>query len=171
MHASAAFAQEIGWSTWTDPTGQLSFQYPTGWYVNPMRSQTEGAVRVSVGAGDYECQIWSLPRANSASASPDAVRQRYSQPIEDSAWVEIVSPLREFEGGVTVEQQGVDTSGAWPVQRVRLPSPEHQARGTIQGRPGRELISLCLSFDGQDRNETFERIERSVGLPGDAPAS
>lgn len=163
----AAFAQADNWSTWTDPGNQLRVDHPTAWYVHPMTSLTEGAVRVSVGAADYECQVWSLPRASSATANAEAVRARYARPISEADWTEIAGGLPEFRRGLTVTQQGVDASGAWPLQHVSLVSTEHQARGTIQGRPGRELISICLSYDGQDRTPIFERIERSIGLPSD----
>lgn len=165
--ASAAVAQDGGWATWTDPTHQLTFRYPVGWTVRQQESQIEGAVRVFAGAGDYECQVWSLPHPASASAPAAAVRERYTPPISDSAWSEIAGGLPDFRNRLTIRQDGVDTSGSWPIQHVSLVAGDHHGRGTIQGRPGRELISICQSYDNQDRTETFAAIEKSIGVPGD----
>lgn len=161
---TAAHAQEQ-FTRWTHPTGQLSFEHPSTWRVSEMTSQTEGALRVLVGAADFECQIWRLPRPQTASISADEVRQRYSRPLADNKWTELVAPLREFQDAPAASNINVDTSGSWPTQHALVRSTEHEARVSIQGRPGFELISLCQSFDTQDRAAVFDQIARSVDAP------
>jgi hypothetical protein len=157
----AAFAQEA-FTTWTDPSGGLSFRYPAGWTARKQESQTPGAIRVFVGAGDYECQIWRLPHSQSANAPPDAVRQRYTTPIAATEWSNIVGALPEFRTGATASDITVDTTGAWPTQHAVVHASEHEARVTLQGRPGLELITLCQSFDDRDRAAVFNQIAASV---------
>jgi hypothetical protein len=150
--------------TWSDPTGRLSFSHPSDWPVNITTSSEPGAVRVFVGPADAECQIWALPKAATASDAPDTVKQRYIRQASDRFWLETVEPLSYFRGGqVRVSNQSVNASGEWPVQHVTLTGSEHQVRGTLTGRPGVEYISLCLSFDSQDRGQIFARIENSIG--------
>jgi hypothetical protein len=162
--SGAAFAQE-GFTTWIDSTGQLSFRYPMGWTARQMESQTAGAIRVFVGAGDYECQIWRLPHPQSANAPADAVRQRYTTPIAATEWGNIVGALPDFRNGATASDVTVDTSGAWPTQHATVRADDHEARVTLQGRPGLELITLCQSFDTQDRTTIFNQIAASVDSP------
>jgi hypothetical protein len=130
-----------------------------------MTSQTEGALRVLVGAADFECQIWRLPIASTASQSDDQVRQRYSRALAEAKWTELVAPLREFQETPAASDISVDTTGAWPTQHAVVQSGEHQARVSIQGRPGFELIGLCQSFDDQDRSAVFNQIAASVDAP------
>lgn len=162
--SGVAFAQE-DFTSWTDPTGALSFRYPSGWTARQQESQTPGAIRVFVGAGDYECQIWRLPHPQSANAPPDAVRQRYTTPIAVTEWTNIVGALPEFRSGATASDISVDTTGPWPTQHAVVHAGDHEARVTLQGRPGLELITLCQSFDSQDRTAIFNEIAVSVEAP------
>lgn len=162
--ASAASAQEQ-LTRWTHPTGQLTFEHPAGWNVNEMRSETEGALRMLVGAADFECQIWRLPRAQTASSSDDEVRQRYSRALAADKWTDLVASMREFQNAPAASDIVVDTTTAWPTQHAVVRSGEHEARVSIQGRPGFELISLCQSFDAENRDSVFDRIAASVDAP------
>ena len=159
-----ASAQEQ-FTRWVHPSGQLSFEHPAGWHVNEMRSQTEGALRVMVGAADFECQIWRLPRAQTATLSASEVRQRYSRALAADKWTDLVAPLPEFRDAPTASDISVDTTATWPTQHAVVRSGAHEARASIQGRPGFELISLCQSFDTQDRSAVFDQIARSVHAP------
>ncbi len=162
--AGAAVAQEQ-FARWTHPSRQLSFEHPAGWHVNEMRSQTEGALRVLVGAADFECQIWRLPWPQTASLSADQVRQRYARALAEDKWTELVAQLTEFRDAPAASDISVDATSAWPTQHAIVRSGAHEARASIQGRPGFELISLCQSFDDQDRSAIFDRIARSVDAP------
>jgi hypothetical protein len=156
-----AVAQEQ-FTRWADPAGRMSFEHPTGWHVNQMQSQTEGALRMLVGAADFECQIWRLPRSQTVAQSPDQVRQRYGRALSASVWTELVAPLREFQDAPAASDIRVDTATVWPTQHAVVRSGEHAAQVTLQGRPGFELITLCQSFDTVDRSAAFERIASSV---------
>lgn len=162
--AGTALAQEQ-FTRWAHPSGQLTFEHPAGWNVNEMRSQTEGALRIMVGAADFECQIWRLPRPQTATVSADEVRQRYSRALAADKWTDLVGDMREFQNAPAASDITVDTAAAWPTQHAIVRSSEHEARVSIQGRPGFELISLCQSFDAQDRSAVFDRIAASVDAP------
>jgi hypothetical protein len=162
--SGATFAQEH-FTRWTHAGGQLTFEHPSGWNVNEMRSQTEGALRIMVGAANFECQIWRLPRPQTASISPDEVRQRYLRALAVDKWTDLVAPLSEFRDAPAAWDITVDTTLVWPTQHAIVRSGEHEARVSIQGRPGFELISLCQSFDTQDRSAVFDRITASVDAP------
>lgn len=162
--AGSAFAQEQ-FTRWTHPSGQLSFEHPAGWHVNEMRSQTEGALRVLVGAADFECQVWRLPRPQTAALSADEIRQRYSRALAADKWTDLVAPLSEFRDAPAASGITVETTAAWPTQHAIVRSGEHEARVSIQGRVGVELISLCQSFDDQDRSSVFDQIAQSVDAP------
>lgn len=162
--SAGAFAQEQ-FTRWTHPSGQLSFEHPSGWHVTEMRSHTEGALRILVGAADFECQIWRLPRPQTAALSADEVRQRYSRALAADKWTDLVAPLTEFLDARVASNISVDTSMAWPTQHAIVRSGEHEARVSIQGRPGFELISLCQSFDANERSAVFNQIAGSVDAP------
>jgi hypothetical protein len=164
LFSGVAFAQQQ-FTRWTHASGQLSFEHPAGWHVNEMRSQTEGALRVLVGAADFECQIWRLPRPSTSSQPEDQVRQHYSRALPANTWTDLVAPLSELRDAPTASEISVDTAEAWPTQHAIVRSGEHEARVSIQGRMGFELISLCQSFDTQDRSGVFDRIAGSVEAP------
>ncbi|HVV32002.1 MAG TPA: hypothetical protein VHC73_02145 [Vitreimonas sp.] len=160
--ASAAYAQQSA-DTWRDPQGRLEVTFPHGWTVRERESKTAGAVRVFGGSGDFECQVWSLPTPETAHDTPENSKQRYARARTAEQWQNMVAPLNYFPSGqIQVSDQTVDTSGAWSVEHVTLTGGAQTVRGTFQGRPGLELLSLCASFDDQDRNATFAQIERSI---------
>ena len=158
-----AAAQE-NFATFQSSDGRLAFRYPSTWQMHAMPT-SDGDIRVFAGSGDYECQVWAITKASSANASAGAVRQAYTNVLSAEQWTHMVEPLSMFQGGVSVGERSVDTNGAWPVQHVALSSPTNQARGTLQGRPGLELMSLCTSYDDQVRSAQFTAIENSIASP------
>lgn len=169
--AGATNAQQ-SMDTFHDPQGRLTFSYPHGWTFRERPSETDGAVRVFAGSGDFECQVWSLPTPSTAHDTAEASKQRYTRPRTAKQWQDMVAPLPAFSGAeVQVTDQSVDASGAWPVERVTLHGGGQDVRGTFQGRPGLELLSLCASFDGQDRTTIFTQIEASIDGGNTAPAT
>lgn len=159
--AVAASAQE-GFVRWVDPSGQLTFFHPTGWQASTLPSQNDGAVRAFTGSGAFECQVWLLPRAQTASWPEDRVRQHYGRAFAAPTWISVFAPLRILEGQIHVADVTVDDRRSWPTQRATLRGANGEARASLQGRPGLELISLCQSFDGVDRNAVFDVIAASV---------
>jgi hypothetical protein len=163
MVSTSASADDF--QTWTDPSGRLRFEHPADWPIVPLRTDAPGEVRVMTGAAQYECQMFLLPHAGSASAPPDAVRQHYARPVPQTEWANMIAPLGYFHAAPTVQDPSVDVSGAWPVQRATLTGDANPVYATLQGRPGIELISVCHSFDNVDRKTTFDQIAASLSTP------
>lgn len=160
--ALPAQAQQTA-GTFLDPGGRLTFSYPAGWTVQVLPSDNAGAVRAFAGSADFECQVWSLPTPGTADDSADVSRQRYSRPRTTAQWREMVASLPSFSGDdVQVTDQRIDEGRTWPIEHVVLHGGGQAMRGTFQGRPGLELLSLCMSFDGQDRDDVFAQIEASI---------
>lgn len=168
--ATAAGGQEA-WSHWADPGGRLAFEYPSTWQVAPQTTQTPNSIRLYVGQADFGCQVWYLPHEQSAGKSADEVRQRYTRPLPEADWVATFASLREFRTGAAASNVSVDTSGPWPTQHAHLQAGDHAASASLQGRPGFELISLCMSYDDQDRSPTYERIVASLDSPASGAAA
>lgn len=162
--AGAAFAQD-NFTTWTDPGHRLMFRYPSDWQVTEMRSANDGAMRVYAGKGDFGCQIWLLPRSQTASWAPIRVIQHYTAPLPAGTWTQTFAGLPDLQGDLTASDIVVDSAGQWPTQHATLRAGNAEATATLQGRPGFELISLCQSFDGQDRAATFSRLGASIDIP------
>lgn len=159
--ASTALAQE-SFATWTDPTNSLTFRYPSTWQVTPQRSQTDGATRLWVGQGDFGCQVWRLPRAQTASWPAERIRQQYSRALSESTWTQTFGGLPDLRGTLRVTDINVDTTSEWPTQHATLHTDSGLAHATLQARVGFELISLCQSFDSEDRTATFSAIAASI---------
>lgn len=160
---SAAAAENF--STWTDPTGHLRFEYPSTWSLAPQRTDVPGEVRAMTGAANYECQIFLLPHPSSASATPEALHQMYSHPIAQTEWVNMIAPLGYYRLPATVSEATIDASSDWPTQHATLTGDHPPVYATLRAHPGLELISVCHSFDGVDRKELFDQIAASVTTP------
>jgi hypothetical protein len=166
--ASAALAQE-GFSSWTDPSGRLTFMHPPSWQARSIETQNADAVRAFTGNASFECQIWLLPREQTASWPEDRVRQHYTQALPANTWTETFGNLRMLHGELSATEISVDTTTAWPTQHATLRASDGQALVSLQGRVGFELISLCQAFDGQDHASEFNAIAASVDTPTATP--
>ncbi|MBI1250659.1 MAG: hypothetical protein GC189_04220 [Alphaproteobacteria bacterium] len=166
LAASGAASAQTG-ARWTDPSGKVSFDPPAGWPVDVVSNAGASPVYVISGNADIECQFIGLESAASAGRSVDVVRSAYANPLPPEAWTAMSSGMRMFRSGVEVTSQSVDTSGFWPIQRAVLRSGESTIHAGMQGRPGYEIRTFCLTYDGSDGAATFERVIRSVGTPQD----
>lgn len=168
LFAGVASAQD-NFATWIDPTNSLTFRYPTNWQVTPQRSANDGAIRLWVGQGDFGCQVWRLPRPQTVSWPEERIRQQYSRPLSEVTWTQTFGGLPDLRGTLIVSDISVDTATSWPTQHATLHADSGVAQATLQARIGFELISLCQSFDGQDRTSTFTEIASSIDAPGAQP--
>jgi hypothetical protein len=153
---------------WTDSAGRVTFDAPTGWMVAPQ--QTQGFTYAVALGNTSECHVFASPRAETASATPDRVREAARTQLEPAAWTGIASMLPNlFPGTPIVTNQTVDTTSFWPVQSATLTNDDgHPVYGTIQFRPGVELWTFCQTFQGADETAAFDTLSHSVGTPADA---
>lgn len=153
---------------WTDSAGRVTFEAPTGWMVAP---QPANGFSYAVALGNTsECHVFASPRAETASATPDRVREAARTQLEPAAWTGIATLLPNlFPGTPIVTNQAVDTTTFWPVQTATLTNQDgHRVYGAIQFRPGVELWTFCQTFQGADETAAFNTLSHSVGTPTDA---
>ena len=101
---------------WTDPSGRVTFNKPSGWQADPAGSQASQTVVLLFNASN-DCYVFGAPNPATANSSPDAARNT-TAPISADAWAQSASAIRDFfPAGSTpqVTSQTVDTSGFWPV--------------------------------------------------------
>lgn len=158
---------------WSDAAGRLAFRYPAEWSIMGAGRTSPPPVlrRVFVGGGAFECQIWSISDPATASLTADRLKAAFAHPVAADDWTRLALPVDYFNGHVDVAAQSVDATGAWPIQHADLRGPSAQVRATMQARPGVQLVSMCLSFDGADRSADFARVEASIGLPEEITAA
>ncbi|MGE3251049.1 MAG: hypothetical protein AB7J28_04735 [Hyphomonadaceae bacterium] len=165
LTAGAAFAQP-----WADPQGRLTFNAPNGWPIDVQAASTAELLHVITGTADDECQFVVFTRAQTATATANAVRIGMQNPIGEPAWLGITQTMtRMFRSPATVQNPRVDTtSGFWPIQRAELVSGDRTVHGAMQARPGLEIWTLCLTYTDTDRAAQFTQVINSVGAGRDA---
>jgi hypothetical protein len=158
--------------TWTDPNGRFTFDKPAGWTVSVEHSQNY--TYVIAGNANNECQFVAKPNPNSASSNPWDVRRTAAQdadgPFTEQSWVTLgnsISPIFPNNSAHFVSRS-VDTSGFWPVQRAELQSPQRPVHAAIQLRPGMDLNAFCMTYDGAEPMDVYNRVLNSVGTANDA---
>jgi hypothetical protein len=148
----------------SDPSGRLTFNAPSGWRVQPRNNASQTVVLAFNPTND--CYFFGVNNPATASASPEAVHNT-RDPLPASAWVTAASPIHDFFDGspATLVSQSVDTSGFWPVQRAELRGPSKTVFGAILARPGVEIRAFC---SGATSASTYDSIFASLGHPNDA---
>lgn len=161
--ATAAYA-----GPWSDPAGRVNFTAPAGWLTEVRRDNPQTIVLS--GSANNECYVLGTPNANTASASPIAVK-RATNPITAEAWqatANAISPMFPNRNA-HVETQSVDTTtGFWPIQRATFSGGEHPVMAALTSRPGIDLIAFCWTYDGPDATATYEALFASLNNAGDA---
>lgn len=165
LTAGGAFAQP-----WADPAGRLTFNAPNGWPVDVAPNSTADLLHITAGTADDECQFVVFTRPTTASASADGVRRGMVTPIGEPAWLSMTQTMtRLFRAPATVQNPTVDTaSGFWPIQRATLVAGDRTVLGAMQGRPGLEIWTFCLTYAPGDRSGVFNQVINSVGAGRDA---
>ncbi len=159
---------------WTDPAGRLRFDAPNGWTTTQERGAAVGDTFTYVisGTANNECHFLAQPNAGTASASVDAVRRAAQEPARFGAefWTTTLNGVASvFPGNsATVNSTSMETDGRWPIQRAEATSPRRPVHAALQLRPGFDLITLCMTYDGSDPVEVYNNVIRSVGHPNDA---
>ena len=157
--------------TWTDPAGRVSFEAPDGWSVNPERPPN--MTYVVAGIANYECHVLAIPRENSASSSPQAIRNTAANDatFTPEIWTQLTSGLTSVfrDGAVQVLSRSSEKDGRfWPIQRAELQGSERPVHAAMQMRPGLDLLTLCQTYEGDEPTAAFDALIRSIATPNDA---
>ncbi len=168
--AATGVSQAEGAKTWTHPNGLISIVQPQGWPAPEDLTRPESKVpSIVMGSADYECWFEVLPAPDTEAVSIDRINAAYGKPLASDQWVELVKNFRLFDGQAEVVSIEVDSTGPFPVQIATLKSTKSgTVIAALQGRPGWEARTYCVSYDGKDRTAVFREVGKSVGSPKDA---
>lgn len=168
LTAAVAYGQGAT-KTYTDAQNRFTFQYPSNMGNPDVTSRPNQPVNIVVGLGAFECQMFAVDNAQSASQPPDAVVRAYGTAITTDLWKRQADAFALYNRQGTVDSSTVDTSGFWPVQRAMMKSDDGTAvTAALQARPGLELWQFCTSFDGADHTPVFNQIINSFAGSNDA---
>jgi hypothetical protein len=154
---------------WTDPNGRLVFEAPAGWTTTV--EQSNEYTYVVTGTANNECHVIARPNAGTASSSPEALRRATLNEAQFQApqWTTIANGMSSIfrNNNANVISRSLDTSGFWPIQRAEIQG-ERLVHASLQLRPGWDLLSFCMTYDGADAVQAYEAVSRSVSHPNDA---
>lgn len=159
---------------WTDPGGRVTFDAPSGWSIMQEQgaSATDSNSYVIAGTAAQECQVKAQANPRSAASSPSAVHRTAatSTQFDSLYWTQAAAAMPSLfpDGPAEFVSHSVDTSGAWPIQRAVLRSGARTVYAALQLRPGIDLLTMCMTYDGADPVERYDAFIRSVGHPNDA---
>lgn len=155
---------------WTDPAGRLTIDVPASWVVSSER--TDGFSYVVAGNANNECHFLSVPNTSSASARVDTVRRTIlnDAQFDEAAWLRMANAISTLfpNNSASFVSRSRDDSGAWPVQRAELQSPERPVHAGLQLRPGFDVSGYCLTYGGADPIAVYDGVLRTMGHPNDA---
>ncbi len=164
--SGTALAQNA--STWTDPAGRVSFTPERGWPVDTMSDSSPQSLHVVAGNANVECHVYAANNDATAGRPAAAVKRAYEQAFTAETWAQLVGRMRLFEDGVAVQSVSVDATRTWPVQRAVIASGSRTIHSALQGRPGLEVRTFCLTYNGSDASAAFDRFIASIATPQDA---
>lgn len=165
---STAFAEP-----WSDPSGRVSFNKPDGWTVNQEFGDTPTDSYTYVIAGDAsnECHVMAQPNPGTIAASADAVRRANADGARftPEVWTQIANGVGNIFPNRSASVLTNTTEGAqWPIQRAEIQSSARLVYSSMQLRPGTDILTFCMNYEGAPRADLFDALIRSVGHPNDA---
>lgn len=158
---------------WSDPSGRLSLNKPDGWTVNQEfgDSPTDAYTYVIIGDASNECHVMAQPNPGTAAASADAVRRANGDPARftPDVWTQIANGVGNIFPNRSASVLSNTVEGAqWPIQRAQIQSSARTVFSSMQLRPGTDILTFCMNYDGSPRSDLFDAVIRSVGHPNDA---
>ena len=172
--ASLGLAGPADARVWTDPAGRLVFDAPATWVTTQERGAQPGETFTYVisGNANNECQFIAQPSPGTAGAAADSVRRAGLEEARFTAelWTRTLNSIGSVfpNNSAAFLSRSMETDGFWPIQRAEIQSPERLVHAAIQLRPGFDLIALCMTYDGADPTDLYDRVIRSVGHPNDS---
>lgn len=154
--------------TWTDPAGRVVFDAPDSWSVMDQHHPT--MTYVIVGTANDECHVAAIPRAESQTISPSAIRRGTLNDTNytDEAWSRVAGGFSAvFNAPPQVVSRTTETDQFWPIRRADLQG-QRLVHGSLQVRPGVEIQTYCQTYEGADATAAYDAVIRSVRTPNDA---
>ena len=158
---------------WSDPSGRLSFNNPAGWSVNQEfgDNPTDAYTYVIAGDASNECHVMAQPNPGTVSASADAVRRANADAARftPEVWTQIANGVGNIFPNRSASVLTNTAEGSqWPIQRAEIQSGARVVYSSMQLRPGTDILTFCMNYEGSPRADLFDTIIRSVGHPNDA---
>lgn len=158
---------------WSDPSGRLSFETPTGWTTRQEVGSrpTDAYTYVITGDAANECHIMAQPNPGTIAASADAVRRANGDEarFNGALWTQIANGVRNiFPNQSASFVSGVKEGEQWPIQRAEIQSSQRLVRAAMQMRPGFDILAFCMNYEGVEQPAMYDAVIRSVGHPNDA---
>lgn len=158
---------------WSDPSGRLSFNTPVGWETRQEvgASATDAYTYVITGDAANECHIMAQPNPGTIAASADAVRRANDDEarFNGALWTQIANGVRNiFPNQSAAFVSGAKEGENWPIQRAEIQSSQRLVRAAMQMRPGFDILTFCMNYEGTERPDMYDAVIRSVGHPNDA---
>lgn len=156
----------------TDPQGRLTFDVPNNWRVT-WEQQGDFSYAVA-GVADFECHFVAMPREETAARTVAEVNRAASNQFSVETWTGLANAMTPiFQNQAAVVTQSLETDRFWPLQRAELSSAartdlQGNIHGAVQLRPGMELWTYCMTYEGEDSAARYDAMIRSVGTPNDA---
>jgi hypothetical protein len=167
--AAGAGAQTGATKPWNgDSTNRLTFNVPASWPVDKSSNSSAEVTQYIAGVADAECNFYVVDRPATANDNPEAWLRTNKNALTAEKWGEILKPFHIFKKGATVDSASMDSEHFWPRQKAVVSTPDGKVISAITTRPGLEIFTFCLSFDGKDRAPLFDAVINSVATPKDA---
>lgn len=158
---------------WSDPSGRLSFNKPVGWTVNQEfgDSPADPYTYVITGDASNECHVMAQPNPGTLAASADAVRRANGDGARftPEVWTQVANGVANIFPNRSASVLTNTTEGQqWPIQRAEIQSNARVVFSSMQLRPGTDILTFCMNYEGAPRADLFDALIRSVGHPNDA---
>jgi hypothetical protein len=154
---------------WTDPAGRVNFDPPRGWTVQPQNATQITYVITATGAA--ECHVVAQPNGFDDRTPQSIIDASNDDARFDAAtWTRIANGLFApvfRDNSANVVSTAKDASGFWPIQTAQIEGPDGVAHVTMQSRPGVDILSACLTFNGAPPTATFNALILSISHPND----
>jgi hypothetical protein len=154
----------------TDSAGRLVIDVPANWVVSDRRNPN--LTHVIAGNANNECVFTVTPNPGTASATVSTVRRTIANDAQftDAFWVQAANGMASVfpDNSAAFISRTRDDTGAWPMQRAELRSPERQVHAALQLRPGFDIMGYCMTYGGADPVAVYDQVLRTMGHPNDA---
>lgn len=156
--------------TVTDPNGRVIFDAPNNWSVSNER--VDGFTHIIVGVAAQECQVLVFPSENLRDVSPRNARRTGANNDQFTAqfWTTSANAVGPIfpNNSAQVQSTSRDDTGFWPIQRAEIRNADRLVHASLTLRPGLEIYSYCMTYEGADAVAPYETLSRSIRHSNDA---
>jgi hypothetical protein len=111
------------------------------------------------------------PNPGTAAATADAVRRANGDAARftPEVWTQIANGVGNIFPNRSASVLTNTVEGTqWPIQRAEIQSSARMVFSSMQLRPGTDILTFCMNYEGAPRADLFDALIRSVGHPNDA---